>query len=117
MRRRKSNSDEHTVISRTGEPEWTVESGDTEREVSREVAEPIDGPLRQGLRTSVQLQSTNARTLPKSEEYQRPESKTNQQLSEPCEICKTSIPVQIRAAPPILKIQLTVSLTGTASAS
>jgi hypothetical protein len=43
-------------------------------------------------KTSVQLQSTNAQTPPKIEEYQRPESKTNQQLAEPDEICKTSIP-------------------------
>ena len=42
--------------------------------------------------TSVQLQSTNARTPPKTEEYQRPESKTIQQLAEPDEICKTSTP-------------------------
>jgi len=39
--------------------------------------------------TSVQLQSTNAQTPPKTEEYQRPESKTIQQLAEPDEICKT----------------------------
>ena len=42
--------------------------------------------------TSVQLQSTNAQTPPKTEEYQRPESKTIQQLAEPDEICKTSTP-------------------------
>ena len=41
---------------------------------------------------SVQLQSTNAQTSPKTRERQKPESKTNQQLSQPCEICKTSIP-------------------------
>jgi hypothetical protein len=43
-------------------------------------------------KASVQLQSTNTQTPPKIEEYQRPESKTNQQLTEPDEICKTSIP-------------------------
>jgi hypothetical protein len=42
--------------------------------------------------TSVQLQSPNAQTPSKIEEYQRPESKTIQQLTEPEEICKTSIP-------------------------
>src|SRR3982074_3624487 len=42
--------------------------------------------------TSVQLQSTNARTPPKTEEYQRPESKTIQQLAEPDEICKPPPP-------------------------
>ena len=42
--------------------------------------------------TSVQLQSTNARTPPKTEEYQRPECKTIQQLAEPDEICTTSTP-------------------------
>jgi hypothetical protein len=41
---------------------------------------------------SVQLQSTNARTRPKTEEHQRPESKTSQQLAQPAEICKTSTP-------------------------
>jgi hypothetical protein len=40
----------------------------------------------------VQLQSTNAQTPGETEEHQRPESKTNQQLAEPNEICKTSIP-------------------------
>ena len=61
-------------------------------------------------RTSVQLQSTNAQTPPKIGKYQRPESKTIQQLAEPDEICKTS-PVQIRAAPPTFAhaCQLTVS--------
>src|SRR5882672_1218251 len=43
-------------------------------------------------RTSVQLQSTNAQTPPKTGKYQRPESKTIQQLAEPDEICKTSTP-------------------------
>jgi hypothetical protein len=38
------------------------------------------------------LQSPNAQTPSKIEEYQRPESKASQQLREPCEICKTSIP-------------------------
>ena len=47
---------------------------------------------RQALRTSVQLQSTNAQTPGKTEKHRRPESKTNQQDTEPCEICKTSIP-------------------------
>jgi hypothetical protein len=47
---------------------------------------------RQALRTSVQLQSTNAQTPRKTEEHQTPESKTNQQDREPDEICKTSIP-------------------------
>jgi hypothetical protein len=42
--------------------------------------------------TSVQLQSTNAPTAEKTEEHQRPESKTIQQDREPREICKTSIP-------------------------
>ena len=37
-------------------------------------------------------QSTNAQTPAKTEDYQRPESKTNQQDREPREICKTSIP-------------------------
>ena len=40
----------------------------------------------------VQLQSTNAQTPPKTEEDQRPESKTIQQLAEPDEVCKTSTP-------------------------
>ena len=43
-------------------------------------------------RTSVQLQSTNAQIPCKTGEHQRPESKTIQQVTEPCEICKTSIP-------------------------
>ena len=43
-------------------------------------------------KTSVQLQSTSAQTPPKTERYQRPESKTIQQLPEPSEICKTSTP-------------------------
>jgi hypothetical protein len=43
-------------------------------------------------RTAVQLQSTSPRILGKTEGYQRPESKTNQQDREPCKICKTSIP-------------------------
>ena len=43
-------------------------------------------------RISVQLQSTNAQTPTKTRGDQRPESKTNQQHREPCEICKTSIP-------------------------
>src|SRR5882672_11043887 len=43
-------------------------------------------------KTSVQLQSTNTQTRPKTEEYQRPESKTIQQLAEPGEVCKTSTP-------------------------
>jgi len=42
--------------------------------------------------TSVQLQSTNAQTPGKTDEYQRPESKTIQQDREPTEICKTSTP-------------------------
>jgi len=45
-----------------------------------------------GCQTSVQLQSTNAQTPSKTEEDQRPESKTMQQLTEPDEICKTSTP-------------------------
>jgi len=44
------------------------------------------------MKTSVQLQSTNAQTPGKTEEHQRPESKTNQHDREPSEICKTSIP-------------------------
>ena len=43
-------------------------------------------------RISVQLQSTNAQTPHKTREDQTPESKTNQQLRQPCGICKTSIP-------------------------
>src|SRR5262245_27905767 len=43
-------------------------------------------------KTSVQVQSMNAQTPSKTEENQRPESKTNQQLSQPYEICKTSTP-------------------------
>src|SRR2546426_11112349 len=43
-------------------------------------------------KTSVQLQSRSARTPPKTGEYQRPESKTIQQLTEPSEICTTSTP-------------------------
>jgi hypothetical protein len=42
--------------------------------------------------TSVQVQSTNAQTPPKTEEYQRPESKAIQHLREPDEVCKTSTP-------------------------
>jgi hypothetical protein len=38
------------------------------------------------------LRAINAPTPPKTEEYRRPDSKTNQQDTEPCEICKTSIP-------------------------
>jgi hypothetical protein len=53
-----------------------------------------------GLQTSVQLQSTNAQAPSKIEEYQRPESKTIQQLAEPGEVRKTSTPIQVRAAPP-----------------
>src|SRR5690349_20971327 len=41
---------------------------------------------------SVQLQSTSAQTPQKTRKGQTPESKTNQQHREPCEICKTSIP-------------------------
>jgi len=52
---------------------------------------PADGGRERG-RASVQLQSTNARTPPKTGEYQRPESKTSQQHTEPAEICKTSTP-------------------------
>ena len=44
------------------------------------------------MKTSVQLQSTNAQTASKTEEYQRPESKTIQQLAVPDEVCKTSTP-------------------------
>ena len=43
-------------------------------------------------KTSVQLQSANARTPPKTEESQRPESKTIQPLAVPDETCKTSAP-------------------------
>jgi hypothetical protein len=39
----------------------------------------------------LRLRVTNAQTPPKTEEHQRPESKTNQQEREPSEICKTSI--------------------------
>ena len=53
---------------------------------------PLASMERQALRTSVQLQSTKARTPAKTTDNQRPESKTNQQDREPCEICKTSIP-------------------------
>jgi hypothetical protein len=38
------------------------------------------------------LRAANARTRLRIKEHQRPESKTNQQDSEPSEICKTSIP-------------------------
>ena len=38
------------------------------------------------------LRAINAQTPRKTGEHQRPESKTNQQLAEPCKICKTSIP-------------------------
>src|SRR5262245_14273806 len=50
------------------------------------------GPVVSHRKTSVQLQSTNAQTPAKTEEYQRPESKTIQQDREPMEICKTSTP-------------------------
>jgi hypothetical protein len=43
-------------------------------------------------KTSVRVQSTKAQRRPKTQEHQRPESKTNQQDREPREICKTSIP-------------------------
>jgi hypothetical protein len=45
---------------------------------------------RQKLRAK--FRAINAQTLLKTKEYQRPESKTIQQLAEPDEICKTSIP-------------------------
>ena len=38
------------------------------------------------------LRAINAQTPPKTGQHQRPESKTNQQDTEPSEICKTSIP-------------------------
>src|SRR5262245_1122008 len=60
------------------------------------------------MRTSVQLQSTNGRTPSKTGKYQRPESKTNQQHRDSDEICKTSTPVQIRAAPPNSREELIV---------
>jgi hypothetical protein len=66
--------------------------------------------------TSVQLQSTNAQIPSKTRGYQKPESKTSQQLTEPGDICKTSIPVQIRAAPPIQILEnLAVVLLGSAA--
>jgi hypothetical protein len=42
------------------------------------------------MRTSVQLQSANARTPLKTEEHQRPETKTIQQPTEPDEVGATS---------------------------
>jgi hypothetical protein len=38
------------------------------------------------------LRAISAQTSPKTKEYQRPESETNQQLRKSTEICKTSIP-------------------------
>ena len=38
------------------------------------------------------FRATNTQTPQKTREHQRPESKTNQQDREPCEICKTSTP-------------------------
>src|SRR5262249_2944017 len=46
---------------------------------TRTASDRASGPMT----TSVQLQSTNAQTLSKAEEYERPESKTIQQLAEP----------------------------------
>ena len=55
------------------------------------VSESVQNHRRLG-RMTVQLQSTNAQTPEKTEEYQRPESETIQQDRESSEICKTSIP-------------------------
>ena len=72
----------------------------TKRDVDQR-SPPRNRPSFEAGETSVQFQSTNAQTPSKTGEYQTPESKTIQQLTEPDEVCKTSTPVQIRAAPPI----------------
>ena len=59
---------------------------------ARSIHSTSSGRASRPTRTSVHLQSTNAQTPRKTEEYQRPESKTIQQLAEPDEICKTFTP-------------------------
>ena len=59
----------------------------------RDGAQPSQAWCRTSLEageTSVQLQSTNAQTASKTEEYQRPESTTIQQLAEPDEVYETT---------------------------
>ena len=50
--------------------------------------------------TSVQLQSTNARTPPKTEEYRDQRARRFNNLQNPTKSAKPPPPVQIRAAPP-----------------
>src|SRR6186997_17222 len=50
------------------------------------------GRARRREKLRAKFRATNAPTRPKTREHQRPESKTNQQLSQLYEICKTSIP-------------------------
>ena len=59
--------------------------------------------LRDGQKTCVRFASDNALTPAKTTYDSIPAGQAGQQHPQPEAICKTSIPVQIRAAPPILK--------------
>jgi hypothetical protein len=67
-----------------------------------------------GEQTSEQLRSDNAQTAGKTGHHQGPEDEARHHEIQPCTVCKTSIPVQIRAAPPIFRNLETYCQAGTA---